>query len=137
MAITHQSATSGSGFAGTATETLSLPGTVAAGDLLIVASANTGITVNTPTDNKGGNTYTQLAAQVVTGSSVTKVWYCVVVNGGSSFQVTVTTTVAANGHNIVHRVSGTDTVAPLDQFVAGNIQSAPGTATDAITSTAK
>lgn len=140
MAITHISSANGAanGFDGTTTTTATLPGTIAADDLIIVAVHTTDgvITIATPTDNKGGNTYTPVAAQFDADIGHSRVWYSKVVNGGTNFQVTVTNAQTGYGDIIVHQISGQDLSAPLDKVVNNN-QAAPGTGTDAITSTAQ
>jgi len=139
MAITHISsvAAAGTGFNNGTTATATVAGTVAADDLIILCVATTnGAGTYTPSDNKGGNTYTAAAARLEVGDGFSRVYYAKVVNGGTNFQVTMTLSGASYGTIIVHHISGQDLSAPLDKVI-NNYQSAPGTGTNAITSTAE
>jgi hypothetical protein len=112
---------------------VSLPASVAAGDLLVMViqtSAGAAPTVNAVT----GWTHLITKQTSVTGFAF-DVFYRVA-DGTEGSTVTVTTTAAANFQVIVARVTGADTVTPINASASGSVAAGSTAATPSITTTA-
>ena len=111
-------------------------GSVTAGDTIIIASSlfnGSGTPViSSITDNKTGNSYS-IAKEVSNATGKIAIWYGQVVNGGSSFTVTINVTASSQISIALHEYSGLVT-SSLDQ--TASVASGTGTAaTTANTST--
>lgn len=121
MAITRVQGTTGKNttFASSVVST-AFGSTVTAGNYLILAwegDANLVNSANTPTDNKGGNTWIKASSHANSNSGIfdLEIWYAKVVNGGTGMTVTVTDTGGGvDSTLIVEEWSGIAAVTPLD-----------------------
>lgn len=98
-------------------------------------SPDTGTLVSSVTDT-AGNTYVAAVARVIHAGSNTyaQIWYAKNVATATPFNVTVTLNGSAFGIAVsAVEFKDTDTTAPLDK-IAGQAQTDPGTATDAVSS---
>jgi hypothetical protein len=111
--------------------------TVTAGNVLAIAVFCNVTTVTISSIAGNSNTYTLIDGPTDLSTSYRGWTYYVLSANSGATTVTVTFSAAVSyAAIVVHEISGLDTSAPLDQHII-NGQNAPGTGTDAVTSTAK
>ena len=104
---------------GTGTLTIAFPGSVTAGNLIVVGVATYGTsTTVTVSDNVSGNSYTQAGGYTTNGSSRTSIWYAKNIHGGSC-TVSIAPSDAAYISANITELAGYDPTAPLDDEKTG------------------